>query len=108
MGPSLGLPLRETGFLCWYRGSDVNPDWNAAVLPEAMRALAVQAGSGASTAPNCGSEKNPSGKVGTGEENEGINSKDIESDLSGAEGKPVPEFTYFTVHIWVPPTFALA
>lgn len=40
-------------------GPDISPDWNVAVLPEAMRALAVQAGLAASTDPNCGSGKNP-------------------------------------------------
>ena len=30
------------------------------------------------------------------------------SDLKGGEGYSTPGFTYLSVHIWVPPAFALA
>lgn len=51
----LGRQGAFAGMRCWY----ISPDWNAAILPEAMRALAVQAGSATLRAPNCGSGKNP-------------------------------------------------
>lgn len=50
-------PLGSRGLFAGKEGWDISPDWNAAVLPEAMRGLVVQAGSAALTAPSYGSGK---------------------------------------------------